>query len=192
MNNTKSPFAMSPKNKLISAIACIIIGILLIVFRRSALDLLVKIVGLIMIIGGLIVFLGGRVKARSTAGTGISETTLACAAIIVGLIFIIGARGIVNIFPIIMGIILLITGLSNLTGTLTLSDEARGSSWTFSLILSIVVLILGLLVLFHPGAIANAIVFFVGVSVLIGGINQLLVYLKTRKDDPIDVTFREV
>ena len=206
-------------NRLVLAIAAIIFGLILIVFRRSALDLMIRLMGVALIACACIYYFFLRKKEQHD----LLDKAVSIFIGVVGLILILAARGIVNIFPVIIGIVMIINAFANLARIMTSDGGNHGGGWRGSLVLQIIMLIFGFVMLFRPRYVADIIVMFIGVGVLIMGISNLVVFIRNRMngvdattdtdnagfaghggfrrffgghgssaDDPIDVEYREV
>lgn len=152
------------RNKTILAVLSIVAGIFLIIARRSALDMVVRILGYGLIaaaVGYLLSYFFGPHK---------DETQLGYAVIsgIGGILVIALASAIVNIFPVLIGLVLMINGLGNLMQSF--SDPNSGIAGK---ILPALVAVAGLLVMIHPGAIVNSVVIVAGVTMIINGLSDL-------------------
>lgn len=159
------------KNKLVLAIISIVLGVILIIRQRSAIDSLVKIVGILLLLAALvflILFLAKKEKQPS-------QLILAIVSFIIGLFFAVRPGLIVNIFPIVMGIILIISGLFDLWHSITAPPGTGGQA--FLILISAIVILVGVLALFRPGAVANAIALFLGLCLLFNGIFDLILMI---------------
>ena len=153
------------RNKAILAIASIIIGVLLIIFQRSALDAIIRTLGWILVVTGgvyLLVYLFGPSKDSMQIG-------FAGLAGLAGLIMIFFAPSIVNFFPIMMGIILILNGL----GTLVQASQDEVYP-LYSKIFAVLTVVLGILILVQPGQVANILMIIIGAGFVINGINDLI------------------
>lgn len=155
------------RNKTITGAGSIILGIILIIARRSALDSLVKLLGIALLImtgAFILMFLKSRNPAN-IAG--------AVFAGIVGLFLMLKPRSVVNFFPMAAGICLFINGLFNFSAAM--SKKRMGEwHWRMPMLLSIVMMVVGVLVFLHPGNIANTLVVFIGISLIFNGISDLV------------------
>jgi len=153
------------RSKMVPAFLSVVLGIVLIIARRSALDLLVRVIGYMLLIGAA-AFVGMYLFGPHRDPAQIMEAIL---ALIVGFIFVTRSRSVVNFFPIIMGIALILNALSNLTEAMAYPENRM-----FSGFMSLLVLIFGILILTHPGAMANALVPYVGIFYQNNGILDLI------------------
>lgn len=153
------------RNKMIPAFLSVALGLMLIVARRAALDLLVRVIGGMLLAGGvafvLLYFCGPFRDSLQLAA--------AALAVIAGVFFLTNAEIIVNLFPAIMGIVLILNGMSNLMESAIYRQDRLVTGC-----MSAIVILCGAIILFHPGAVADAIVLYVGISYVISGVADLI------------------
>ena len=159
------------RNKMVTSVLSVIIGVVLIIARRSALDEMIRIIGGLMLLGAaayglfyLIGFYKDQTQLMTAAG---------CAA--AGIIFLSWPKLIVNLFPIIIGIGLILNGLSNLAE----AGRTKGKGTAFTAVL---VIIGGILIAFHPGFTANAGILCAGIVLTLNGAFDLMMLYKARDD----------
>lgn len=155
------------KNKTINALVSVALGIIIIIARRAALDLLVKIIGGLVLTGGL-AYLAINIIRQDTTPTLKTDLIIAGLAILAGIILITCAEGVVDFFPTLMGIFLILNGLSHLAVAGT--DRANR---IVGAVMGIIVIILGALIVMRPGIIADAIMIFIGAAFLVNGLFDL-------------------
>lgn len=166
------------KNKIVIAIAGIIFGFILIIHAAAAVDALVRILGWILLVSA------AAYLAKYFAQKEERETSLMVLGIILavtGIFFVIRPDAIVNLFPLIMGIDLIIAGISDLVNAVSL-DKAGVQGAKAFIVMSAVVTILGIIVLLHPGAVADMIVTVMGISLLINGTLDLIMLAANKAD----------
>lgn len=155
------------RNKTVTALLSVALGIVIIIARRAALDLLVKIIGGLVLTGGL-AYLMINVIRPDTTDTLKTDLVIAGLTILAGVILITCAKGIVDFFPTLMGIFLILNGLSHL-GAAGVDRQNR----VVDVIMGVVIIALGILIVMRPGIIANAIMIFIGASFLVNGLFDL-------------------
>ena len=155
------------KNKTVSALLSIALGIVIIIARRAALDLVVKIIGGLILTGG-IAYLAINLIRPDTSANVKTDLILAGMAILAGIILITCAEGVVDFFQMLMGIFLILNGLSHL-GAAGVDKENRVAD----AIMGAVIIVLGVLIVTRPGIIADAIMIFIGASFLVNGLFDL-------------------
>lgn len=164
------------KNKAVMAVLSVIIGILLIVRQGAAVADLIRILGVLLLIAAvvnLITWLSTPKEVRGTAG--IAGVVL---CVLVGLLFVAAPGWLVSLFPFVMGLAMIISSIMNISGIL--SSPLRAGLFGPSLGFSILSLVLGILVVLHPGFVANVLIAFVGITLLANGIADLLVIFVIR------------
>ena len=157
------------KGKLIPAILSIVLGIVLIIARRAALDMLVKIVGILIAVSGVAFIVAYFVRGDSNARLQLTVGP-AAVAVIFGIVLFFCASAVVDFFPILMGIILILNGLSHLTMA-SVDDGDR----VLTAIMGVIVIIFGVLIVLRPGFVADAIMVFIGAFFIVNGLFDLFI-----------------
>ena len=160
-------------SKLVPAVLSIILGIVIVIARRSAMDLLVKIVGGIVIaaaIGFIVVYL---TRPDKESGNLTMVLVSAGAAALIGILIISFAEVIVDFFPILMGLYLILNGLSHLT-----AGYADPENRAIAVVMGVLVIVLGALIVLQPGFLMNTIMIFIGASFILNGVSDLLMKKK--------------
>ncbi|MCR5746980.1 MAG: DUF308 domain-containing protein [Lachnospiraceae bacterium] len=151
-------------------ILTIIIGIVLILFPGETMDLCITIIGVLLMIAGIsgIVFgiKGEGVYKVYTMGG-------AVASAVVGAICIIQPGIIKSILPLLMGIVILATGLLNITNAFA-AKKAGASKWMISLLLAVITVIMGVLILVNLNGTADLLVTIIGIVFVYNGISMLI------------------
>jgi len=175
-------FQKSAKNQLIPALINIILGVLIIIFRRKTMDTLVLITGWILIVGAVAMIcscLFGKGKDGDSDKKSLKYTiALLCA--VVGLFFIFSPKTVTDIFPILMGVGLILNGL----GSISSSAAMEGGRSFLAFILGILVMILGGLIIFHPGDVINIQMILIGAALILNGFACLDLFRVNRPNDP--------
>lgn len=162
--------------RLFVSIAGIILGFLLVVMQSQALDYLVWLCGLVLV-GIAIVYAFRYVVGKNSRGVGLIATAVVSA--LIGLFCVMRPQAIVDFLPMLIGIGLAIDGIANIIVASSLPKSESGAP-NASLILAIVQLILGVLIVLHPGVLADFIIILMGATLLFGGIVDLVVMLQER------------
>ena len=152
------------RNKSIMAVASIVFGLFLMLFRGSAVDLLIRVTGyglLVTAAAYLILFFTS--KNRDEVQLGYTVLSL-----IAGLLVIWLAPAIVHIAPVLAGILLIINGASDFFHAS--SDDGIPKR---SALASVLIILLGLLIVIRPGFITGAIILVIGGAFVINGLVDL-------------------
>lgn len=159
------------RNKIILAIASIVFGVILIVWQSSAVDALVRVLGIIMLAVGAVFIIMYAVQKERKAGLLVTGIILA----VLGAFFLARPDFIVRLFPVIMGLILVISGITDLAGAVNLPKGTAGKAGI--IIVSLIIAGLGVLCMFHPGIIADILMVFIGCVLIGNGIFDLVVLI---------------
>ena len=159
---------MMLKEKTLPALLSVALGIVIIIARRSALDLLVKIVGGLVIAGGVAAVAVYLNRKDRDKGDLKMVLIMAAAAAVIGLLLISLAESIVDFFPTLMGIFLILNGLSHLAEAGTDQENRIAAGIT-----GVITILFGILIVARPGFIANAIMVFIGVFFSLNGLMDL-------------------
>jgi len=165
------------KGKIVPAVGSILLGIALVFARRSGFDLLVRIAGWLFIAGGvgyMLNYLFRKDREGYTIGMALSAALM---AVVIGALLVYYAEDVVNFFPILMGLALVLNGLSNLTA----ARFYLGSRVIISL-MSLLLIVCGVLVMTHPGNMVNALAVYMGIFLVINGIFDLFMLWKIREE----------
>ena len=166
------------KNKAITAILSVALGVVIIIARRAALDLLVKIIGGLVLTGG-VGYLAINLIRPETTDTLKTDMIIAGVTILAGIILITCAGGIVDFFPTLMGIFLILNALSHLAAA-GVDKENRA----VEAVLGVVTIALGVLIVLRPGFIADAIMIVIGASFVFNGLFDLFLVRKVNRPEP--------
>ena len=156
------------KGKLVPALISIALGIIIIIARRAALDVLVKIVGGLMITCGIAFIAIYMTRQDPDKGNLQMVIGMAVIAALAGLILIFFAETIVDFFPTLMGIFLILNGLSNLVGA-----GADEDNRVMAGIMGVISILFGILLVAKPGFIVNAIMIYIGAFFIVNGLMDL-------------------
>ena len=153
--------------KLVPALLSIVFGIVLIIARRSAVEIAVKIAAGMLVacgIGCLLMYLFAPVRESMQLVVG---GFLAA----VGLLAWFNTDLVVDLFPILTGITLILNGLSNFA-PLTSPGENAGTSMI--VVFSVMMILGGLFIIFHRGAAIDVLMIYMGVIFIVNGILDLV------------------
>ena len=156
------------KNKAMAAVLSVALGIVIIIARRAALDLLIKIIGGLVITGGIALIAVNLIRPDNASGNMTTVLVMGGLAVLAGIVLITCAEGVVDFFPTLMGIFLILNGLSHLAVAGTDPDNR-----ITAVIMGAIIIVLGILIVLHPGFIANAIMIFIGSAFIVNGLFDL-------------------
>ena len=153
------------KNKTIMSVAGIVIGLILMIWRGSFVESMLRVIGYVLL-AAAVVYLVMYFKESQGDQTLLGYAVAAGGA---GLLLILLCRTILRVFPVIAGVLMILSGIVTLAQVIKDKDVPL-----ISKLLPVLVIALGILIVTRPGRIANAIVFCVGAVFAVNGISGLL------------------
>lgn len=160
------------RSKMIPAILSIVLGIAVIITRRGAVTVMVQVIGWIILIGAVSFILAYFFGPHRD----IASVVFGLVFGLVGVLIIMEAENVVELLPTLTGIVLILNGLSNIA-----QAALNGESRVLSVILGILIVALGVLILARPGAIAEAIYLYIGISFVVNGLFDLILLYRIRE-----------
>ncbi len=153
-------------NKLIVALLSIALGIILLIMQGGALMTAVKVISFLFMIAGIVYIVLYLMKKNR------SNTTLACALIVLllGLLFFVRPDIIVNILPVILGVYLIVEGLTNVLAAL---QHKKNRSFLVGLVLGVLTVLVGFFLIFRAGTVMNIVAIVAGISLIVNGLTDL-------------------
>ena len=180
-------------NRIIFAVGAAVLGIILLIWPAASLIIMAKCVGALVAIGGLAAAYQFYKDHDSPAKSLL--LVMAAVMIICGAVIFLHPEELVKLIPMIMGILVLISGLINLGETFTLSKK-RYSRWWLSLIIAVITIGAGLFLITRAFSLAALITRIAGGILLFDGLSDLWVISRVHKADKdaqaVDVQAEEV
>ena len=180
-------------NRIIFAVGAAVLGIILLIWPAASLSIMAKCIGALVAIGGLAAAYQFYKDHDSPAKSLL--LVMAAVMIICGAVIFLHPEELVKLIPMIMGILVLISGLINLGETFTLSKK-RYSRWWLSLIIAVITIGAGLFLITRAFSLAALITRIAGGILLFDGLSDLWVISRVHKADKdaqaVDVQAEEV
>ena len=180
-------------NRIIFAVGAAVLGIILLIWPATSLIIMAKCVGALVAIGGLAAAYQFYKDHDSPAKSLL--LVMAAVMIICGAVIFLHPEELVKLIPMIMGILVLISGLINLGETFTLSKK-RYSRWWLSLIIAVITIGAGLFLITRAFSLVALITRIAGGILLFDGLSDLWVISRVHKADKdaqaVDVQAEEV
>ena len=161
------------KGKLVPAVLSIILGIVIIIARRTAVDVLVKVVGGLIVASGIGFFVVYLTREDKTTGNLKMVVLCSLLMILVGVLLFVFAQNVVDLFPVIMGVYLILNGLSHMTEGYVDPDNRL-----IATLMGIVLIALGVLIVLQPTFLVNTIMIFIGAAFVVSGISDILLVIR--------------
>lgn len=185
-------------NALVSALMCIVLGIILVVWPGLTVRAVCMTIGFVLVASGVnrlcgFIFGGdSSIYSRMNLITGVIVT-------LIGAWILFQPDTIIKLIPILVGIIVIIHGINDLQQTVALCQN-RYDKWWVALILGLVTLGFGVLLIFNPFEAVETLVMFIGIFLIYDGVSDIWIvsrvshvakYLK-QEIGAVDVDAREI
>lgn len=158
-------------NVVISAVLCILLGIVLVVWPDMSMQIACAAIGVVLLVGGIVrlvqyfVVRDGSMYAQMNLIMGIVLT-------VVGVWIVLKPDKVLAIIPIIIGIVIVLHGLNNLQQAVSLCKE-KYDKWWVALILGLLTIGFGVLLICRPFAALDTVVILIGTFLIYDGLSDL-------------------
>lgn len=161
------------REKVVTSLLMIIVGVLLIIWPNAALNVLCSIVGLALCIGGVVAVITYFVTRDKSF---VLTMTMAVGVIVafLGLWIFLNPSVLAALIPAIIGAFIIISGIINLSEAITIHRE-RGTGIVTTLIIAAITIVLGLIVFFRPQWTNAFLVRLIGIALVFDGVSDLWV-----------------
>lgn len=164
-------------NMLFMSVITIAIGLVLVLNPESAVALICRIIGVILLVyGGIMLFSTSRAKNMGFRMYG--SMAIAVVSIAVGIYMLIFPRGIQTVVAVIFALILILHGVGDIREAIV-AKRFNDKHWYFALLMGIVCIIFGIVVLMRPVASIALPFRIIGIFLLVDGASNL--FLSMRK-----------
>lgn len=157
--------------KLLPAITSIAFGIALIIARKGAMDVAIKI-GAVMLglcgLGCILMYITGKVRE-------LPQMCIGCLLLLAGVLCWIYSGVLVDIFPIITGIGLILNGLSNLAAV-----KAENAGAGLVLLFSMLMVAGGVMIIVYSRAMEDPLLIWLGVGYILNGLMDLILMYRVK------------
>lgn len=179
MGNLKFKFERFSKNNVVLSILMVVLGLVLFIWPGKSLTLAARILGIALLIGAVV---SGITWYREKDKPGASYTSLAIAilCLVAGLIVLIAPKGVITLLPKLIGLFVLVNGVINLAQALELRNVGQ-ESWTSSLVMAILTILLGAFLVFFAFGAMKAAVMVIGGVFLYNGVSNLWIESRYKK-----------
>lgn len=185
-------------NMILSSGLCAALGVVLVLWPGLSVQLVCKAVGVVLIVCGLLRLISFFIEHDSSMYTQ-SNLILGIVFAVVGIWIVANPGRVLSLIPIIVGILIVIHGISNLQQALTLC-KSKYSRWWLALLLAVLTLGLGILLIFKPFAAIDTVVMLIGLFLIYDGISNIWIVSRVAKTvkmakqeaGAVDVEAREI
>lgn len=191
----KDFFKRVKADAIMSAVLCIALGVVLIVWPGETIDIVCKVLA-----AGLIILGGVELFSYITNRNGYMFTgILGLIVLIIGVWIFLKPSSIVSLVPIVIGVILAVHGVQDVKMALE-SKNGGYDKWWIMLIIAIISIAFGVLCIVNAFGMVKLAMQFVGVALIYDGISDLWVVTKTvrtvkdmeQEAKAVDVDYKEI
>ena len=154
------------------AIAFIVMGLVMIFFPQFTLEMLcyliAAVLGILGIFNLIVYFTRDIIKDVYRY-----DFVIGVMMILLAIIFIAKSELMIDLIPVIMGVIVFWNGVTKLQRSIDLFRTGY-SGWIFVLIISLMSIALGVFIILQPDFIAQAVMIIIGISLVFGGVSDII------------------
>jgi len=158
-------------NIVISAVLCILLGIVLVVWPDMSMQVACATIGIVLLIGGII-RLAEYFMIRDGSMYAQMNLIMGIIIAVVGVWIMLKPDKVLAIIPIIIGIVIVLHGLNNLRQAVSLCRD-QYDKWWVALALGILTVGFGLLLICRPFAALDTVVMLIGIFLIYDGISDI-------------------
>ena len=158
-------------NVIASALLCIALGIVLVVWPDMSVQIACMAIGAVLILNGISRLINFIFKRD---GSLFSQMNLIMGIIItvIGVWIILQPAKVIAMIPILVGIIIIIHGVNNLQQAVSLC-QSRYDKWWIALILGLLTVAFGILLICNPFEAVETLVMFIGLILIYDGVSDI-------------------
>lgn len=178
------------KKNIFSSILLIVFAVLLILKPVNMTKTLIMIIGLLLVIDGFIAVINYLTSDKNYQmfSTGIFEGII---EVLAGALFLLYYETLMQAFPIILGIIIVIKNIFKLQVALNLRQLGY-ADWVYNLLIALIVMLLGVVVILNPFTSLKVLVVTSGFIILVSeSINIIYSVVIMKKLKKVDITVKE-
>ena len=159
------------------SIITIILGLVLIVWPNPVLELVIKVIGVCLLVSGVISVIGWW-RHRDAGFNLYGRLALGIVSIIAGIVVLADPVGVASLFPVLMGIGILVNGLIN--GAKALDLKSLGyPRWPALAVMAVITIVVGLIFILRPDVVLTYQVVLAGLALIYDGITSLWIMTRS-------------
>ena len=167
----KKAVRVAKVNKLIEAIIMIVFGAVLFIWSGTAMYVIFRAVAAVVAIAGLAIIVGFMFERSNVYGSSAGLFGGVIAAVL-GIYLFFNPEILVELGPTIVGLIIIITGIVDVTEAIRIDKQGTGGT-TAAIVIGVVELILGVIFVLHPTAINGILFMLMGLALIADGVTDI-------------------
>ncbi len=154
-----------------SALVCVVVGLVLLIWPGTTTQIVCMILGLALLIYGAVqVFLYLASKERNMISQGMM--LLGVVVAVIGVWILIKPEMIIMAVPVIVGILIAIHGIHNISQAITLKKN-QYDGWWIACLMGILTVALGAVLIYNPFSVVNTVVRLIGIFLIYDGLSDM-------------------
>lgn len=166
-------------NILGSAVLCVILGVILMIYPDTSLTFVCRTVGIIVLVTG-IGFLISHIRGGLLSWFYKLDLILGLLFLILGGYILLNPWGLLSIIPIVFGVLLIYHGISDLGQAMELR-KYEADRWWISIIIAVITIVLGFVIMSNPFGTIDMLMRITGGCLVYDGLSNLLIVGKFSK-----------
>ena len=155
---------------LLSSLLCVLLGVVLIVWRQQTIDVIGTVLALICIVTGTAYLCGFFIGHMQN----ILSAIMGGIVILIGVWILLQPSFVLILIPIVIGVLLLTHGIRGIVESVSLKRFGYGS-WAVGLVFSIISMALGVVCIFNAFGVLELEVVIIGISLIYNGLTNLYI-----------------
>ena len=161
-------------NAVLIGLALIVFGVILFAYPVTTIATVLRVIGIgLLLVGaiGIAAFFASKEETKS-----LRSLLVGIVEVVIGLVFLANPAFIASIYPVILGIVIVLDGLGSLIAALQMK-KAGAQRWSLAAVLSAVTIIMGAIILFNPFSTAVVLIKVTGAVLCYDGIVGVIMAL---------------
>ena len=179
VDQLKKAVRVAKVNKIIEAIVMIVFGTVLVIWSGTAMYVIFRAVAAVVAIAGLAIIIGFLFGRSNVYGSSAGLFGGVIAAVL-GIYLFMNPEILVELGPTIVGLIIIVTGIVDVTEALRIEKQGSGGTMA-AVVIGIVELILGVIFVLHPAAINSFLFVLMGLTLIADGITDIWIMFQIGK-----------
>lgn len=173
-----------------SALACVILGLVLLIWPGTTTQIVCMLLGSVLLIyGGVHVVIYLLNKERTMISQGMMLLGIIVA--VIGLWILVRPEMIIMAVPVIVGILIAIHGIHNISQAVSLKRDGY-DGWWIACLMGVLTAALGAVLIYNPFKVVNTVVRLIGIFLIYDGLSDMWIIskvfqVKKGKDRVVDV-----
>ena len=149
-----------------------VMGVLFIAFPSKCIEYISLVIGLSFVATGIISVVSYIVKREQKP-----SLVLGCLSLVAGIVICVRYRAIISFIVVVLGIFILTSGLVDMAAAIRSIITLRVSGW-FTMLLSVVTIIFGIVAITKSASLTDSIVRFIGAALIVYAVLDLITLLQ--------------